>query len=79
MQSRGDRGKLEALSQKKQLQHTSLKKMVSAEKMSDDKMNQIIFTSSAALKKVSFQQNVPSRQPTKTGEQGDRRGKDREG
>jgi hypothetical protein len=75
--SRGDRRKPEATSQKDQQQNLPLNKVVSAEMMSDDTMNQIISISSAALKKVPFQQNLPSRQPTKTGILGDRKGKER--
>jgi hypothetical protein len=48
--SRGDRGKLEAMSQKEKQQHPPLNKVISAEIILD-KMNQIISTSSAALKK----------------------------
>jgi hypothetical protein len=49
VQCGGDRGKLEATSQKEQQQHTSLNKAVSAEMMSVDKVKQIISSSSAAF------------------------------
>jgi len=47
--------------------------------MSGDKVNQIISSSSAAVKSVLFQQDVPNIRPTNTGEEGDRRGKEKEG
>jgi hypothetical protein len=45
--------------------------------MSGDKVNQTI-SSSVALTSVPFQQHVPNNTPTNTGEESDRRGKEKE-